>query len=73
MMINTALTINKLNDEIVSSNVKYTKKKIHSFNEIKEKIIVNCSGYGSKELCEDKDMVSVQGHLIVLKNQNLKT
>ncbi|MCP3660744.1 MAG: FAD-binding oxidoreductase [Bacteroidetes bacterium] len=73
MIINTPLTITKLTNKLMNNSVKYVKKTLNSFQELEEKIIVNCSGYGSKKLCNDKNMVSVQGHLLVLKNQNPKS
>ncbi len=73
MIIDTSLTITKLTNKLMNNNVKYIRRKINSFNEIKEKIIVNCSGYGSKKLCKDKEMISVLGHLLVLKGQDPKS
>ncbi len=72
MIINTPLTLDRLNKEIRNHGVKYVKRKINSFDEVEQKIIVNCTGYGAKDLCNDNDMVSIQGHLIVLKKQNPK-
>jgi hypothetical protein len=43
--------------------------KIHSFEDLKQKFIFNCSGLGATELANDTTLVPVQGHLIMLKDQ----
>ena len=58
---------NALNNEVV-----FKKRIIHHLSEIDEKIIINCSGMGAKDLMNDLHMVQVQGHLMLLKNQNSK-
>ncbi|MCP3660024.1 MAG: FAD-dependent oxidoreductase [Bacteroidetes bacterium] len=70
MIMNTPLIMSKLTDITIANNVKHIKRKIKSFSELKAKVIVNCTGYGAKQLCNDDNMVSMQGHLIVLKKQN---
>lgn len=72
MIMNTPLIMSRLTDITINNNVKHIKKKIRTFSELKERVIINCSGYGSKELCNDNELISVQGHLLVLKNQNPK-
>ncbi len=59
-----------LTDYLKKNKVKFIKKKIDSFSQIRDKFIINCTGLGAKELCHDVQIVSVQGHLIMLKNQN---
>lgn len=59
----------------LNGKVKFNKRKITNFNEIEDQYIINCSGLGAQELSNDDKMISVQGHLIMLKNQkpqNLK-
>jgi D-amino-acid oxidase len=46
------------------------KKKIQDLQETKTPIIVNATGLGAKELVHDQNMVSVEGHLIMLEDQN---
>jgi hypothetical protein len=53
-------------------DIKIVKKKINSFAELNQKFIVNCSGLGSRQLANDAELVSVQGHLIMLKDQVVK-
>lgn len=71
LLINTPFMMKKLG-EITKEFCIYKKSKVNSFSEIKDKIIINCSGYGAKALCKDDDLISMQGHLLVLKNQNPK-
>ncbi len=59
-----------LTNYLKKNKVKFIKKKINSFSQIRNKFIINCTGLGAKELCGDCQLVSVQGHLIMLKNQN---
>lgn len=58
--------------DFLKDKVKFVKKKVENFAEIKDKIIINCTGNGAKQLSGDDKMISVQGHLIMLKNQDLK-
>jgi hypothetical protein len=53
----------------LENKVHFKHKKINNFSEISEKVIVNCTGNGAKSLNKDNKMVSVQGHLIMLKDQ----
>ncbi len=73
IFIDTAIMMENLNKYLKDKKVKFVKKKILSFDEIDSKFIVNCSGMGAKELSNDDQMVPVQGHLIMLKDQDVKT
>lgn len=53
-----------------NAQIKFVEKKVQSFSEIEEKIIVNCSGLGAAILNNDQEMISGQGHLIMLKDQS---
>lgn len=63
MMIN-------LTKYLKSKNVKFIKQKIASFSDIDNKYIINCTGLGASKLNNDYQLEGIQGHLIVLKNQN---
>jgi glycine/D-amino acid oxidase-like deaminating enzyme len=56
----------------LEGKVKFVTKKVENFAEVEDKVIVNCTGNGAKELAKDEKMVSVQGHLIMLENQEPK-
>jgi hypothetical protein len=52
-----------------SQNVQFVRKKINQFSDVKTKYVIDCTGLGSATLNKDEAMVSVQGHLILLKDQ----
>ncbi|MBY0109540.1 MAG: FAD-binding oxidoreductase [Candidatus Babeliaceae bacterium] len=54
----------------LSSKVTFISQKITDFEQIADTYIINCTGLGSKELNNDSEFISVQGHLIMLKDQN---
>jgi len=56
--------------QTLEGRVKFEQRKIKSFDEIDTPVIINCSGLGAKDLNNDQEMVSVQDHLIMLKDQN---
>lgn len=72
IFIDTAKMMTGLTNYLKSKNVKFVQKKVKSFQDLEGKFIINCSGLGSAELNQDKEMASVQGHLIMLKDQNPK-
>jgi D-amino-acid oxidase len=69
IFIDTATLMRELSDYLKAQHVVFKQQKIKSFAEIKTKYIMNCAGLGAKQLTNDQEMVSVQGHLIMLKNQ----
>lgn len=67
--MDTAELMIDLTKYMKANNIKVIKKKINSFAELNQKFIINCTGLGSKQLANDDELISVQGHLIMLKNQ----
>ncbi len=72
IFIDTAQMMINLTDYLKNHRVKFIKKKVKSFSEIKSRFIINCSGLGAGTLNDDQKMLSVQGHLIMLKDQTLQ-
>lgn len=70
IFIDTAKMMANLNAYIKSKKIKCVQKEVHSFEEIEEKFIINCSGLGAENLNKDSSVISVQGHLVMLKDQN---
>lgn len=68
IFIDTATMMISLTNYL-KSRVTFIQKRIDSWDQVATHYIINCSGLGSKELNHDDDMVSVQGHLIMLKDQ----
>jgi D-amino-acid oxidase len=56
--------------EYLEPHVAFVQKRVNHFDEIATKYIINCTGIGSAQLNSDDQLVSVQGHLIMLKDQN---
>lgn len=72
IFINSAKMMADLTKYLKSRNVKFVNKTVTSFSDIKDKYIFNCTGLGAVILNKDSKMSSVQGHLIMLKNQKPK-
>jgi D-amino-acid oxidase len=72
IFIDTEKMMIGLREYLEKKKIKFVEKKVHSFAELKENFIINCTGLGSSELNRDVKMSSVQGHLIMLKDQNPK-
>lgn len=70
--MDTASLMGELNQYMKAHNIQIVKQKINSFSGVKEKFIFNCSGLGSSQLANDAAVIPVQGHLIMLKNQDPK-
>jgi hypothetical protein len=70
IFIDTAKMMIGLRDYLDKKKIKFIQRKISSFAELDSKYIINCSGLGSSELNKDEKMASVQGHLVMLKDQN---
>jgi D-amino-acid oxidase len=68
--MDVSILMQDLKAAVMKENIPFIQKKIHSFTEVHDKVILNCSGLGAKELLHDDNLISVQGHLILLKDQN---
>jgi D-amino-acid oxidase len=53
----------------LTKKVRFKTRKINDLSELLEKVVVNCTGNGAKTLINDPKMISVQGHLVMLKDQ----
>lgn len=71
IFIDTAVLMKALSD-VLKDRVRFEKKKIVSFDELSAKLIFDCTGLGAGALNNDPDVVSVQGHVIMLKDQTPK-
>lgn len=68
IFIDTAVMMQSLH-QYLEGKVIFEQKKVASFSDLSSSIVFDCSGLGARALNDDKDMVSVQGHLIMLKDQ----
>ena len=71
IFIDTSLLMQELKSHL-KDKVIFKRQKISDFSEIKSNFIINCSGIGAIKLNHDEKLVPVQGHLIMLKDQNPK-
>jgi len=69
IFMDTNIMMNALT-AFLRDKVQWVQKKIESFEELKEPCIFNCAGLGAQQINHDDAMVSVQGHLILLKDQS---
>jgi hypothetical protein len=70
IFIDTAKMMDALDGYLKGKKIKFVQQHVSSFDDINNKFIIDCSGFGSAALNHDSAMVSVQGHLIMLKDQN---
>lgn len=66
------ILMQNLHSFLKEHKVKFVERNVNSWHDIDAKYIINCTGAGSYELENDKNLVPVQGHLIALKDQNPK-
>ena len=69
IFINPPMLFQELKNLVEAWNIPIEHKEIFSFDDVEESIMFNCAGMGAKQLTDDKRIVPVQGHLIMLKNQ----
>lgn len=55
--------------EYLDGKVTFEQRKVASFSDLPAAVVFNCTGLGARALEDDKEMVPVQGHLIMLKDQ----
>jgi len=70
IFIHTTKMMHQLTAYLERENIRFVQKKVASLDALDGSVIINCSGMGAAELNTDRYMESVQGHLIMLKDQN---
>lgn len=74
-LINPIILLPRLVAELKSSGVPFRVRRFENktdFAELRENIIVNCTGYGAKAIMGDDKMVARRGHLVVLRKTHPK-
>lgn len=69
IFMDTGIMMNALTT-FLQNNVQWVQHRVDSFDEIDAPCIFNCAGLGARQINQDDAMVSVQGHLILLEDQN---
>ena len=68
ILIDTALMMEELH-AYLESRVTFVEQKVLNFADLPNNLVFDCAGLGSGVLNGDAEVVSVQGHLIMLKDQ----
>jgi D-amino-acid oxidase len=68
IFIDTATMMHALT-EYLKSRTTFEQRKVDSLGELESRVVFDCSGLGAGKLNADSEMVPVQGHLIMLKDQ----
>lgn len=68
IFIDTASMMHALT-EYLKSRTTFQQRKVTALTELEARVVFNCSGLGAGKLNADSEMVPVQGHLIMLKEQ----
>lgn len=71
--INTDFMMQRMHELLIQHNIKIQINNIKSFYDIESRVIFNCSGIGSQVLNNDKSLIPVYGHLLLLANQPQST
>ncbi|MDF2577895.1 MAG: dadA [Chlamydiales bacterium] len=67
--MDTTALMRQLHKQVGRLSIPIQTQEVKQFSEIKEEIIFNCSGLGSRELNGDDQMIPVRGHLILLNEK----
>jgi hypothetical protein len=68
IFVDTAVMMERLT-EWLRPRVRFEQRKVDRFSDLPATLVFDCAGLGSGALNTDGAMVSVQGHLIMLKDQ----
>jgi len=68
IFIDTALMMDELHSYL-EARVTFVEQKVLNFADLPNNLVFDCAGLGSGALNGDAEVVSVQGHLIMLKDQ----
>lgn len=72
LLVEPPILLDKLSADLTASNVCMVHHEFQSLSQVsgmKETIIVNCTGLGSRQLCQDNKLHSVKGELVLLPPQ----
>jgi D-amino-acid oxidase len=69
-LINPTILLPQLVAELRRSAVRFRRRQFESkgdFAQLKENIVINCTGYGARALMNDEDVIAKRGHLVMLR------
>lgn len=70
--MDTTALMRQLGKEVNRLKIPITIKEVKSFDDVSEEIVFNCTGLGSRELCNDQNLIPVRGHLVTLDTDSGK-
>jgi FAD dependent oxidoreductase len=74
-LINPTIFLPRLASDLKRTGVPFRRRlfaDMGSFAEIRENIIINCTGYGAKALVQDNQLLARRGHLVILRKTQAK-
>jgi glycine/D-amino acid oxidase-like deaminating enzyme len=69
-LINPTILLPQLVADLKRSAVRFRRRHFESkddFAQLKENIVINCTGYGARALMNDEDVIAKRGHLVMLR------
>ena len=69
-LINPTILLTRLVSDLKRSGVPFRRRMftdVQSFAELRENIVINCTGHGAKALVQDDQMLARRGHLVLLR------
>jgi len=74
-LINPTILLPRLVADLQRRGVRFKTRTFadkEAFRELRENIIINCTGYGAKALMQDQQMLARRGHLVILQKTHRK-
>lgn len=72
LTFNVASLSHQLTEDFLNAGGTFVPAEFHSlsdFSRLKEKVVINCTGYGARALCKDDSIVPVRGQIVWLAPQ----
>jgi D-amino-acid oxidase len=69
-LINPTILLPQLVADLKRSAVRFRRRQFEGrddFAQLKENIVINCTGYGARALMNDEDVIAKRGHLVALR------
>jgi glycine/D-amino acid oxidase-like deaminating enzyme len=72
LSFNVASLAHQLTEDFLIAGGTFVPAELHTpadFGKLKEKVIINCTGYGARALCKDESIIPVRGQIVWLPPQ----
>lgn len=67
ILMDTPVYINAVYNDAKFRGIKFVKQRLNCLEDVcgfTEDVIINCTGFGAKVVCDDKEMIPVRGQLV---------